>query len=94
MKEGPKHMNMELIVQLDETKAGHHKVVDWITGQDISHLVYKITLTPGEAKAHLFRVDEDGHFYKQNETVARYHRTFPIVKIYGKSFPKLFPRRH
>lgn len=83
MKQPPKNLNMELVVQLQED--GSSKIVDWITGQDITDLVYKIVIEPTEAKAYLYRVDKAGHFYIQGDSIARYHQSFPVVKIYGKT---------
>jgi hypothetical protein len=82
--EAPKHLDMELIVQLSEDGLAT-SVVDWITGQDVSHLVYKLILEPGKCRALLYRLNEDGKLYRHGDRVARYHKPFPVVKIYGKS---------
>ena len=82
----PLHLDMELIVQL--TLGGQStKIVDWITGQHVEDLVYKIVINPdGTGKAYMFKPNAEGQFYKVGDGHARYHRSFPIVKIYGQMF--------
>ena len=75
---------MKLIVNLNP-KDGDYKVIDALTGSDVTSQVYKIELLPfNKAKAYLYRHDKDGHKYKTtNGRIARLG-SFPVVKIYGK----------
>jgi len=77
---------MELIVNLcpREEEYADYKVVDWLSGKDVTKQVYRIELLPGkEMKAYLYRLNSTGNKYiTPGGEIARLG-SFPVVKLYG-----------